>query len=51
MDCLAGSYLLDVVVDVVTESISIFPFKERLEHAIDILLFLLDVTKLVFGWM
>ena len=48
MDCLFRSYLLDVVVDVVAESVSIFPFKERHEHVIDLILLLLDVTKLEF---
>jgi len=38
---------LDAVVDVVTENISVF-FKERYEYVIDLVLLLLDVTKLVF---
>ena len=49
VDCLFLSHLLDAVVDVVTESVSIFSFKERHEHVIDFVLLLLAVTKLVFG--
>ena len=47
---LSRSHLLDAVVDVMAESVSIFPFKERHEH-VGLVLLLLDVTKLVFGWM
>ena len=47
--CSLSTGLLDIVVDVVAESVSVFPFKERHEHVIDLVSPLLDVTKLVFG--
>ena len=46
VDCLFRTHLLDAVMDVVAESVSIFSFKK--EHVINHVLLLLNVTKLVF---
>jgi len=49
MDCLFRSHLSDAVVDIVTKCVSVFPFKEKKDHVIYLVLLLLDVTKLVFN--
>ena len=49
VDYLFRSHLLDAVMDVMTESVSTFPFKERYEHVMDFVVLVLVVTKLIFG--
>jgi len=50
VDCLFRSQLLDAVVDIMPESVSICSFKKD-KHLINLVLLLLDVTKLVFEWI